>query len=117
LQLVASEVVAVPRSALNDVTVIVRRRTEEDVDRCLQLARIVRDLDGYPPYLPTDLRGFIVTMDAAAAWVAERDGAVLGHVALHPRTSGTSPRIGLGPSPLRAEPPSPRSSPWYAIRA
>jgi GNAT superfamily N-acetyltransferase len=67
--------------------VIVRRRTDEDVDRCLQLARIVHELDGYPPYLPTDLRGFIVSMDALAAWVADRDGDVIGHIALHRRTS------------------------------
>jgi GNAT superfamily N-acetyltransferase len=43
--------------------------------------------DAYPPYVPTDLRTFLRSPDALAAWVAERDGEIVGHVALHRRTS------------------------------
>jgi GNAT superfamily N-acetyltransferase len=66
---------------------IVRVRTDADLDKCEQLARVVHDLDGYPPYLPGDLRTFITSPDAIAAWVAEIGNEVVGHVALHPRTS------------------------------
>ena len=43
-------------------------------------------LDGYPPYLPGDLRDFILS-PAIDAWVAEVDGRVAGHVALHERST------------------------------
>jgi GNAT superfamily N-acetyltransferase len=51
------------------------------------VAERVHDRDGYPFFLPTDLRTFLVSPDAYRAWVAERSGVVLGHVALHPRSS------------------------------
>jgi hypothetical protein len=38
-------------------------------------------LDGYPPYLPTDLAGFLIDADALAAWVSEDDNGIVGHVA------------------------------------
>lgn len=53
----------------------------------MQLARVVHDLDGYPPYLPGGLRDFIATSDALAAWVVERDREIVGHVALHRNSS------------------------------
>jgi len=40
-------------------------------------------LDGYPVYLPEDMRSFIVNEDALGAWVAVDGNEVLGHVALH----------------------------------
>ena len=47
------------------------------------MATIIQDLDGYPTPRPLDLREFLVSPDALGAWVAERDGQVVGHVALH----------------------------------
>jgi GNAT superfamily N-acetyltransferase len=44
-------------------------------------------LGGYPAYLPTSLRRFLADADALAAWVAEDDNGIVGHVALHPRSS------------------------------
>jgi GNAT superfamily N-acetyltransferase len=67
--------------------VIIRQRTAADLDRCVEIARVVHQVDGYPPYLPTDLRTFLVSPDAYGAWVAEGGGEVVGHVALHPRTT------------------------------
>jgi GNAT superfamily N-acetyltransferase len=66
--------------------VAVRRRTEADLDRCVALAAAVHELDGYPPYLPTDLRTFLDSPDAYGAWVVEHGDEIAGHVALHRRT-------------------------------
>jgi GNAT superfamily N-acetyltransferase len=69
------------------VHVLVRERAEADLPACVELARRVHERDGYPHYLPGDLREFLVRPDAYGAWVAERDGRIAGHVALHPRSS------------------------------
>ncbi|HEY7917772.1 MAG TPA: GNAT family N-acetyltransferase [Acidimicrobiales bacterium] len=67
---------------------IVRRRTKEDLGRCTQLAQEVQSVDGYPPYLQKgELAPFIRSSDAMAVWVAENDGDLIGHVALHARSS------------------------------
>jgi len=63
--------------------VIVRPRTDDDLDACVRMATIIRDLDGYPTRRPLDLREFLASPDAFGAWVAEREGQVVGHVALH----------------------------------
>ncbi len=47
------------------------------------MALEVHHLDRYPVVLPTDLRAFLVHHSAVKAWVAEQDGVVVGHVALH----------------------------------
>ena len=65
---------------------LVRRRTEDDLDQCIGLAAAVQARDGYPVHLDTDLRSFLVTDDARATWVAEHDGHIAGHVALHRHT-------------------------------
>lgn len=64
----------------------VRPRTPSDVDECVRIAEAVHDQDGYPAYLATSFKDFIVTDDALATWVAEHDGAVIGHAALHRHT-------------------------------
>jgi GNAT superfamily N-acetyltransferase len=66
--------------------VLVRPRTEGDLDECVRVAGVVHELDGYPAYLATDIRTFLVSSDALAAWVAEHNGRVVGHVALHRHT-------------------------------
>lgn len=65
----------------------VRARNRADLDDCVRLAHAVHALDGYPPHLPGDLRSFMAAPDALAAWVAERDGQIIGHVALHRHSS------------------------------
>lgn len=67
--------------------VTVRPRTEADLGACAELAAAVHGHDGYPRYLPGDLRSFLASPGAYAAWVAERDGEIAGHVALHRRSS------------------------------
>jgi len=66
----------------------IRVRTEGDLDTCAELARAVRAVDGYPVYLPgEDFRTFLVTPRPIEAWVAADGDGVVGHVALHRRTS------------------------------
>lgn len=62
----------------------IRRREERDLDALAALAARVQSSDGYPGRRPRDLRTFLVSEDALGAWVAERDGCMVGHVALHP---------------------------------
>ena len=58
------------------------------MDACVRIAEQVHHLDGYPAYLPGgDLRGFLVSNEALGAWITELDGDVVGHVALHLRSS------------------------------
>jgi GNAT superfamily N-acetyltransferase len=64
----------------------IRRRREADLAECVRLAEVVHAQDNYPLRLPGNIRAFLVSGDAMAAWVAEEDGEVVGHVALHPRS-------------------------------
>jgi len=81
--------------------VLVRARNEDDLDRCVEIAHAVRRLDGYPPYLPGDLRTFIAS-PAICAWVADLDGEVVGHVALHRHSS---PQVMALASAATGQPP------------
>lgn len=64
--------------------VVVRPRTDEDLDACVDLAAMVHASDGYPPYLPGgDFRVLLTQPPALAAYVAIADDRVVGHVALH----------------------------------
>src|SRR5262249_41595635 len=65
----------------------IRPRTEADLDGCEALVAVVRAVDGYPPHLPHQLRQFVASPDAVAAWVAEADGEIVGHVVLNRTTS------------------------------
>lgn len=65
---------------------IIRPRSEADGAALEAVAEATHQLDGYPKYLPEDLRSFILDANALRAWVAECDGEITGHVALHPRS-------------------------------
>ena len=62
---------------------IIRPKTVADADDLLTLAMAVHHHDGYPRYLPDDLAGFITHSSEDFGWVAESDGRIVGHVALH----------------------------------
>ena len=53
------------------------------MDDLLRLAAAVQHHDGYPGRRPLDLLAFMCSSDALCAWVAEHDGTIAGHVALH----------------------------------
>ncbi|WP_432840729.1 N-acetyltransferase family protein [Dactylosporangium sp. CA-092794] len=67
-----------------DAPVRIRPKGEADAAACLELLLRVHATDGYPMHLTAgEVPGFFTPEHEAAAWVAERDGAVVGHVALH----------------------------------
>jgi GNAT superfamily N-acetyltransferase len=66
----------------------VRKRRTSDESQLLDIAQLVHERDGYPPYLPdSDYRTFQFGHDTIGAWVAEDELGVVGQVALHPRSS------------------------------
>ena len=62
---------------------VIRPRVDADIDQCVRIAAIVQENDGYPGRRPRDLRAFLDSSDALSAWVAEYDGTIAGHVAVH----------------------------------
>jgi GNAT superfamily N-acetyltransferase len=82
---------------------LVRGRTDADLDSIDALARTTHEVDGYPVRLPPDLRAFLVGPDELAAWVAEAEGQVVGHVALHARCSRPSLEVALRATGRREE--------------
>ena len=81
----------------------IRDRSPEDVAPLAVIAVQTHAHDGYPKYLPEDVGAFIVDGDALCGWVAEVDGEVLGHVALHPRSVPEVMDVALAATGLRAE--------------
>ncbi|WP_280252094.1 GNAT family N-acetyltransferase [Nocardia abscessus] len=70
------------------MSVLIRPRTERDLDACATALRHVHEIDRYPEVWPTDPAGWLSPPKLLAAVVAECDGAVVGHVGLG-ASSGT----------------------------
>lgn len=62
---------------------LIREKTESDTDSCVALLLAVHRVDGYPRFLPAKVLDFISPGYESSSWVAEKDGEVVGHVALH----------------------------------
>ena len=63
---------------------LIRDKADADGPACLDLLLRVHARDGYPLHLPPeDVEGFFATEAEVAAWVAEHEGRIVGHVALH----------------------------------
>jgi GNAT superfamily N-acetyltransferase len=60
----------------------IRVREKEDVPRCVAVLRQVHQVSGYPSGWPEDPGGWLTPVGLMAAWVAEHDGLIAGHVAL-----------------------------------
>lgn len=95
-----------PRSArADDPARLVRPRRPRDVGACARLLAVVYCADHYPDRLPGSAHAWLVD-DVLDAWVAERHGQVLGHVATvrvatHPLTACRWREItGLSPGEL-----------------
>jgi len=82
---------------------MIRERLPEDGAALEAIALDTHSHDGYPKYLPGDLMSFIVDPNALVAWVAEVDGAVVGHAALHPRSAPEVMNVALGATGLRED--------------
>ncbi|MFF2195852.1 GNAT family N-acetyltransferase [Streptomyces sp. NPDC058157] len=63
-------------------THLVRRRTDRDLDACVRVLARVHERDGYPVNWPERPADWLRQPTLLAAWVAERDGRVAGHVGL-----------------------------------
>lgn len=63
-------------------SVPVRPRTPADLLACVAVLRRVHEASGYPSRWPEDPGRWITPRDTVAAWVAEHDGSIAGHVAL-----------------------------------
>ncbi|HEX4729328.1 MAG TPA: GNAT family N-acetyltransferase [Jatrophihabitans sp.] len=92
-------------AATLDRSVVIRPKTAADTGDLLTLALAVHHHDGYPRYLPDDLAGFVTSSHQDEAWVAELDGRIVGHVALHraaesPMLPAARRATGLGPDRL-----------------
>ncbi|MBB5867887.1 GNAT superfamily N-acetyltransferase [Allocatelliglobosispora scoriae] len=62
----------------------IRAKTDSDAAACLDLLMRVHAADGYPLHTAPDrVAAYLAEGDEVAAWVAEHDGRVVGHVALH----------------------------------
>ena len=59
----------------------IRRRRTRDLGSCVRLLRVVAAEDGYPVYWPEAPRAWL-TEPVLDAWVVERQGELLGHVAI-----------------------------------
>jgi len=85
-----------------------RRRRSKDVPACARLLRVVHSDGRYPVEWPHAPRAWLAEDDVVDAWVVERQGEILGHVALCPvgRDGVSSLRwreiTGLDPSRLVA---------------
>lgn len=67
---------------------LIRERQAADHPALDLLARSVHKLDRYPVYMPDDdFLAFVVSAEALDGWVAVEQGRVVGHVALHRRSS------------------------------
>jgi GNAT superfamily N-acetyltransferase len=72
-----------PLGSCDTGTVLIRRRSDADVESLCDLIRLVHATDGYPTVLQEPVSTFVVTANCLAAWVCELETAMIGHVALH----------------------------------
>lgn len=84
---------------------LLRPRTADDLPACLALMRSTHERDGYPRYWRPDPERFLVNATEQAAWVAERDEEVVGHIAVHdaaedPTLAAAQRRTGRSPAAL-----------------
>ena len=59
-----------------------RPRQPADLPACVASLRRVHEASGYPSRWPDDPAGWLTPRTMVAAWVAEYDGEIAGHVAL-----------------------------------
>lgn len=61
---------------------VIRARQQDDFVACVALLADVQAADGYPMHWPADPPNWLAPDNMLAAWVAEHEHALLGHVAL-----------------------------------
>lgn len=63
---------------------VIRSRRPEDLPTCVELLQLVHARDHYPVRWPGDPAAWLAREGEVGAWVAERDGVVVGHAVLRP---------------------------------
>lgn len=58
----------------------VRLRREADISQCAEVLRAVHERDGYPVQGVDNPEDFLQGNTVRAAWVAEKEGRIIGHV-------------------------------------
>jgi ribosomal protein S18 acetylase RimI-like enzyme len=81
----------------------IRPRAATDLDDLVALARDVHATDGYPPRYADDLAALFTRVTPIAAWVATGADGVVGHVALHDRTTRAATEVAVAASCARPE--------------
>jgi len=71
----------------------IRERRESDLALCLEMAWVIKARDGYPPVGPLDIENFLAPAEQLAAWVAEADSTIVGHIALHAGSDYATTRL------------------------
>lgn len=71
-----------PRRDVGQSVKGLRRRRPKDVAACARLLRVVHGEDGYPARWLEPPRAWLEADDVLDAWVVERQGEILGHVAV-----------------------------------
>jgi GNAT superfamily N-acetyltransferase len=74
--------------------VIIRLRTDDDLDACIAIVQRVHERDNYPAFLPdNDYRRLLTRPTALAAYVATDGDRVVGHAALHASRPGAATEL------------------------
>jgi ribosomal protein S18 acetylase RimI-like enzyme len=85
-------------------TEAIRERRGDDLDACVELARVLRRGDGYPSFLPDDDFGrFLSPANLLGAYVADVDGEVVGHVAMRTSSAPTATEVATRALGVEAE--------------
>jgi GNAT superfamily N-acetyltransferase len=71
-------------------SVIIRPRLPPDMDACVSSLRQLHEQDNYPLIWPADPHAWLRGNRQVMAWVASRDNAIWGHVALTVPRSGAA---------------------------
>ena len=66
----------------------IRRRTDIDLDRCVEILAEVHRHSGYPVNWPERATDWLTPHSQLEAWVAEIDGRVVGHLSLSRAAEG-----------------------------
>ncbi|ORT59544.1 GNAT family N-acetyltransferase [Streptomyces sp. CB03238] len=66
----------------------VRERGSADIGQCVHVLADVHAHDGHPTDWPADPAGWLTVDGLTGAWMAVRDGRVVGHIALSPARDG-----------------------------
>lgn len=81
----------------------IRARRAEDIGACIAVLARVHAVNGYPMHWPADPPAWLTPHNVVAAWVAEDENSLLGHIALCDAVSDSAAHIWSAAYDLPAE--------------